>query len=381
MSERVLVVAGEASGDLHAARLMAELKRLRPAIEFFGLGGDEMAREGLSAVAHSSEVAVVGIFEALHILKRARQVFELLLAEAERRRPQVAVLVDFPEFNLRMARQLKRRGISVVYYISPQIWAWRRRRVKTIRDVVSKMLVLFPFEREFYRQHGVSVVHVGHPLVDEVPQLERKMTGNGSSDRSHTVALLPGSRRSEIEALLPVMLDAVRMLRQKMPVRPRLILAPTVPEERVSALLVENGNGLDIDVVRDDRFSAIAAADLALCASGTATLEVGLLGTPLIVVYRVGFLTSVLARLLVRVPHIALVNLVLGERVAPELVQGGASPHAMAEKARELLEGPELVSRMTEKLATLREALGEPGASRRAAQEVLAVLDEEEATA
>jgi lipid-A-disaccharide synthase len=370
--DELLVVAGEASGDLHGARLLSELKRLVPGIRAFGLGGDEMRAAGLEAVAHSSEISVVGITEVLKILPRARQIFASLLREADRRRPRLAVLIDFPDFNLRLAGELKARGIVVVYYISPQVWAWRRRRVKEIARVVDRMLVLFPFEVDFYRGHGVEVVHVGHPLVDEVPALPGVWDRGEPEGGPYRVALLPGSRASEVEALLPTMLESVRRLAAELPVAVRLIKAPTIPRDLVKEAV--EFAGIPVEVVSEDRFAAIADSHLALCASGTATLEVGLLGTPMVVVYRLGSWTYLLAKMLVRLPYVSLVNLVLGRKVVPELIQGGANPQGIAAEAGEILTDPAVRERMRTGLTELRARLGEGGASGRAAQEVAALL-------
>lgn len=369
------MVAGEASGDLHGARLVSELRRLVPGLVTFGLGGDELQAEGLEPVAHSSEVAVVGITEVLRVLPRIKEVFAALLREVDRRRPEAAVLIDFPDFNLRLARELARRGLRVVYYISPQVWAWRRGRVRTIAKLVDRMLVLFPFEADFYRRHDVEVVHVGHPLVDEVPELPQawdRLAGGRAPDGPFRVALLPGSRLSEVEALLPTMLEAVRRLAAELPVAVHLIKAPTVPRELLEEQI--ELSGLPVRIVTEDRFAAVADSHLALCASGTATLEVGLLGTPMIVLYRLGFWTYSLGRALVRLPNIALVNLVLGRRVVPELIQREASPERIAAEAERILLEDDVRSEMRSGLAELRARLGEGGASRRAAREVAAVL-------
>ena len=369
----LLVVAGEASGDLHGARLITELRRHVPDLAPFGLGGDEMRAAGLEAVAHSSEISVVGITEVLKILPRAREVFADLLREVDRRRPALAVLVDFPDFNLRLAKELKARGLEVLYYISPQVWAWRRGRVKTIARLVDRMLVLFPFEVDFYREHDVDVVHVGHPLVDEVPVLPRTWDRDGASfGGPYRVALLPGSRKSEVESLLPTLLEAARRLAGELPVEVRIIRAPTIPPELVDEA-VELA-GLPVEIVAEDRFAAIADSHLALCASGTATLEVGLLGTPMIMVYRLASWTYLLAKLLVHLPNVSLVNLVLGRRVVPELIQGDANPRRIAAEAARLLTDAGERGRMREALAEVRGRLGEGGASRRAAAEVAAML-------
>ena len=375
MSRPILIVAGEASGDLHAARLLAELRTLVPDVAAFGMGGGELVAAGLDRLFDSAEVSVVGLTEVLRVLPRARQVFAALLAEVDRRRPELAVLVDFPDFNLRLAKELKARGVTVVYYISPQIWAWRRGRVKTIADCVDEMLVLFPFEAAFYAGHRVEVTHVGHPLVDEVPELAQiwDRTGGAAADgEPFHVALLPGSRRSEIEALLPLMLDSVRELARRVPVMPRLIRAPTVPREVVEEAVARSGQ--QVRISERDRFATIADSHLALCASGTATLEVGLLGTPLLVVYRLATWTYLAARLLVRLPHVSLVNLVLERGAVPELIQGDAAPATVAEAAARLLGDRERVRRMRADLAEIRGRLGEGGASRRAAERVAAHL-------
>lgn len=368
----LLVVAGEASGDLHGARLLAELRRLVPGLRAFGLGGDEMRAAGLDAVAHSSEISVVGIVEVWKILPRAREIFAALLAEVDRRRPRLAVLIDFPDFNLRLARELKARGLEVVYFISPQVWAWRRGRVKTIARVVDRMLVLFPFEVDFYRRHAVDVVHVGHPLVDEVPELPGVWDGGEPADGPFRIALLPGSRGSEVEALLPVMLEAVRHLAARLPVEARLIKAPTIPQETLEEAVLLSG--LPVRIVAEERFRAIAGSHLAFCASGTATLEVGLLGTPMVVVYRLARWTYLMARMLVRLPDISLVNLVLGRRVVPELVQGDATPERIAAEAFRLLTDARDREAVRAGLAELRGRLGEGGAAARAAQEVAELM-------
>lgn len=375
----LLMVAGEASGDLHGARLLAELRRREPELAAFGLGGDEMSAAGLEMVAHSGEISVVGIAEALKVLRRARQIFRQLLAEVDRRRPDAAVLIDFPEFNLRLARELAARGVKVIYFISPQVWAWRRRRVRAIARRVDRMLVLFPFEEEFYRREGVEVTMVGHPLVDEVPALPQVWEEGPPRGGPFRVALLPGSRSSEVEALLPVMLATVEEMARRLPVVASLVRAPTVP----AALLEEEiaRAGVPVEVVSRDRFHHLAAVHLAVCASGTATLEVGLLTTPLVVVYRLRFITYLLARLLVRLPYFSLVNLVLGRKVVPERLQAEARPRRLAAEAVALLTDPERVTAMRSALGELRQRLGEGGATGRAAQAVLAELDRQEVPA
>jgi lipid-A-disaccharide synthase len=374
----LLVVAGEASGDQHGARMLRELRRLRPGLRVFGLGSGELAAEGVDLVADSREISVVGISEALSILPRAKEIQDQLVAECERRRPAAAVLIDFPEFNLRLARKLKWLGIPVVYYISPQVWAWRRGRVRSISELVDRMLVLFSFEADFYRRHGVPVTHVGHPLIDELPELpavwdEPQKALDAGRIR---LALMPGSRRSEIRALLPRMLGAVRALQREVEIEPVLIQAPSVAADFLAPFLAafDAAGERPLEVVREDRFRAIAGSHLALCASGTATLEVGLLGTPMLVLYRLEPWSYLLARALVRLPHFSLVNLVLRRNVVPELLQRQTAPERVAARALELLRSPASVLAMRRALGGLRGALGRSGASLNAAREVAAFL-------
>lgn len=388
-SPAVLISAGEASGDHHAARMMEAARRLTGdggRIRFFGLGGDAMAAAGLEPVAHSDEVAVVGIFEVLRELPRIRRVFRRLLRAAEERRPQLAVLVDFPDFNLRLARRLRRRGVPVLYYVSPQVWAWRRRRVAAIARLVKRMLVLFPFEVDVYRGLELEVEHVGHPLVDEVPECASVWEREPDLPARARVALLPGSRNSEVRRILPPMLRAAATLALDRrdaaddgpgaeAARVRLILAPTVDTGLVDRLVAASPLARqDLEIVHSGRFAAVAGSHLALCASGTATLEVGLLGTPMVVVYRVSPLTGLIGRWLVDLPFISLVNLVLGRRVVPELLQGEAGAARMAATARDLLSERPRIDRMRDDLAQLRPALGASGASERAARSLLREL-------
>jgi lipid-A-disaccharide synthase len=369
----LLVVAGEASGDQHAARLIAELRRERPDVVPFGLGGDELAAVGVERLAESREVAVVGITEVLRVLPRARQVFRALLAETDRRRPAAALLVDFPEFNLRLARQLERRGVPVAYYVSPQVWAWRRGRVRTIARVVHRMLVLFPFEAAFYRGHGVHVVHVGHPLVDDVPELPQAWDRPHAAGEPYRVVLLPGSRRSEVAALLPGMLAAAAAMAREVPIEVTLVRARTVDAAQLAPLLA--ASPLPVRLVEsEERFAVIADSHLALCASGTATLEVGLLRTPLLVLYRLHRWSYWLGLMMVRLPWFSLVNLVLDEKAVPELLQHEAHPERVAGEGLRLLRDEAAREAMRGRLATLRGRLGEGGASRRAARAVAELL-------
>ncbi len=371
-SVELFVVAGEASGDLHAAHAMSAISRLAPEIRFCGLGGDRMQAVGMDSVAHSRDISVVGLVEVLKILPRAKRIFDDLVELASRRRPRAALLVDAPDFNLRLARKLADLDIPVVFYVSPQIWAWRSGRVAGMRGVIDLMLVLFPFEETFYRDAGIDVVHVGHPLLDQIPPSDHSAAPSGT----WIIGLLPGSRNSEVRRNLPNMLGAATDLAATTGSAIRLLLAPDVDRAWIENLIEVCPIEVEVVAAGSDqrRYAAIAECRVALCASGTATLEVGLLGVPLVVSYRVAPVTFALARRLVQVPHISLVNLVLGREVVPELVQGQATRERIAAAGRALMNAGEPRNRMLADLAELRPALGEPGASHRVAREVIRVI-------
>lgn len=375
---QLMIVAGEASGDEHAAALFRELKSRQPGIEGYGLAGDELIAAGVEAVGHASSIAVVGIVEAFKVLRVARTLYRRLLAEVERRGTRAALLVDSPGFNLRLAKALHRRGVKVIYYISPQLWAWRAGRVETIRECVDEVLVLFDFEVDWYRQRGVRAIHVGHPLVDSVPTIDNAWdrVPPGEDPAEVKITFMPGSRGSEIDRLLPEMVGAAAELADGLPtgadLRLRVIRARNVASDRLERPFVEAG--VEVEVVTENRYRAIADSHLVICASGTATLEVGLLGTPMIVVYRLQALTHRLAEYVVQTPHVSLVNLVLDDVVVPELLQNDARAGAIAEEALDLLGDRRRIGTMRTQLAELRAALGESGASARAAAEVERVL-------
>ena len=356
---KLAVVAGEASGDLHAAEVIAELKKLDPTVSTFGIGGDLLQRQGMAILHHAREMGIVGLFNVIRHLGMFRRIFRDLIDRIARERPDIVLLVDYPDFNLRVAKRCKEMGMRVVYYISPQIWAWRRGRVKHIAKYVDHMIVIFPFEEEFYRRHKVPVTYVGHPLIEELvgPTLSRPGP-TGESDLR--IALLPGSRRMEVNALLPPMLDAVRILNAGA----FIVQAPTIDR----ALLESLAPG--VKIVPHDRGEAVASADVALSSSGTATLECAVLGTPVVVMYRLSPMTYRLAKWLVRVPHFSLVNIVAGKQVVPELLQSDVTGQNIAAAVRKLLAEREWVR---EELRAVRSKLGEPGASRRAAEAIMSV--------
>jgi lipid-A-disaccharide synthase len=367
---RILVSCGEPSGDLYAGELLRHLRPLVPGLEVFGLGGDHVLHQGAELLAHVRDLAVVGLIEVVRHLRRLRAVFDSVLREVDRERPDVALLVDYPDFNLRLARELKQRGIPVVYYISPQIWAWRKGRMKTIRETVARMLVLFPFEEPLYREAGVPVTFVGHPLVDLVPApASRKVLreGLGLHHEGPLVSLLPGSRPQEVAHNLPPLVDAAdRMLKRRPELRFVLAVAPAL--DRV-AMRAPFGT-LPVTAVQGQTLAALGGADMAIVASGTATVEAALLETPMVVVYRISPVTYGLGRPFVHVPHFAMANLIAERRLVPELIQKDFTGERVAAESLALLGDATRMAEMRDGLREVRIRLGEPGASTRAAEAV-----------
>lgn len=371
---RILVSCGEPSGDLYAGELVRHLRERTGALEVFGLGGDRLQAEGARLAAHVRELAVVGLFEVVSHLPRLRRIFRTVLAEMDTKRPDLAVLVDYPDFNLRLARELRRRDIPVLYYVSPQVWAWRRGRLRAIRETVSRMLVIFPFEEEVYRKAGVPVSFVGHPLVDLVRPPEDGagfLRSCGLDPDLPVMGILPGSRRKEVAHNLPPLAGAVERLHRERPDLQFLVaLAPSLDRGPVERAFAASG----ARIVAGATHAVLGASRLALVASGTATIEAALLGVPMVVVYRVSRLTYGLGRPLVRVPHFAMVNLVAGRAVVPELMQSDFTPERVAAQASQLLDDPSLYDRMRRDLEEVRRRLGEPGASERASRLVAQAL-------
>jgi lipid-A-disaccharide synthase len=390
---RVLISAGEASGEMYGAELLAALRELNSSsIECFGMGGERMSDAGCELVVHARDVAVVGLVEVLSHLPGIYREFHKLLAEVDRRRPDVAVLIDFPDWNFRLARQLHRRGIPVVYYVSPQLWAWRKSRLKLVQRYVSEMLVIIPFESEFYAQHGVQVEFVGHPLSElESPRVSREeFARRWGLDASKTwLALLPGSRRKELRLNLPAMLAAAERLGAEFEFV--LPVASTLDKDwvrqQIALCAAESGNspaggphppkrgvqvagGLHPPVVGEcgvkadhsrvkvkltsDSRATLFHARVGVVASGTATVEAALIGTPFVMVYRVAGLTWTLGRHLVQLPYYGMVNLVAGRQVVPELIQQRFTPESVEREVRALLEDGPARQRMTEALAEVR---------------------------
>jgi lipid-A-disaccharide synthase len=364
---RLFFVAGESSGDLHGANLVRALRVLEPGIACEGLGGRLMEEAGFDLHYDLAGDAIMGFAEVVRSLGRIRRVFLDAAAHITANPPDAVVLIDYPGFNLRFAARAHALGIPVVYYISPQVWAWKRHRVRQIARTVDRMLVILPFEQAFYRQAGVDVTYVGHPLVDHVARapVEGRLRGDAP-----LVGLLPGSREQEIGRILPVMLDVARRLRDEQP--GLRFAAPCVDPARAAQIRALAGD-FPVEVVVGGMYEVLDAARFALVASGTATVETALFGVPMAVLYRVVPATYWLARTVVRVEHIAMVNILAGERLVPEFVQHEARADAIVPVARALLQDTPARAAMVAGLGRVREALGGGGASERAAEEVLRV--------
>jgi lipid-A-disaccharide synthase len=369
-----MLVAGEASGDLHGAGLCRALRGLDPGRRLFGMGGPRMAAAGMELLVDVTASAVVGGDEALGQVPRLYRAYrELRAALRGAERPAVLVLIDFPEFNLFLARTARRVGVPVVYFIPPQVWAWRGGRVKTIRRLVSLVLAVFPFEVALYRRAGVPVEFVGHPLLDQIgtaPTREEARRRLRLDDRSLVVGLLPGSRQQEIVGLLPAMRDAAAKVLAAVPgTRFVLGLAPTI-ERRVAAEHLDGGPA--VEIVEGQTHAVIRAADLLLATSGTVTLEAALLGTPMVVCYRLSALSEFVLRLLARVPWMSLANLTLGRAVVPELYRRTTTGDRLAREALRLLTDTRARDTQRAAFSELAGTLGEPGVVTRAARLVLA---------
>jgi lipid-A-disaccharide synthase len=367
---KIAVVAGEASGDLHASEVIRELKKMTP-VTAFGIGGDLLEREGVTLLHHAREMGIVGLFNVLRHLPMFRRVFNELIERIERERPDVVFLIDYPEFNLRVAKRCKELGLRVVYYISPQLWAWRKGRVRHVEKYIDRMVVIFPFEEDFYRGHDVPVTYVGHPLIEQLSHIERPLR----DAKVLRVALLPGSRRMEVHSLLPPMLDAIAILRRDgvdgRRVEASIIQAPTIHRETLARIIAEKG--IDVPIVPNDQGEAVAAADVSLSSSGTATLESAVLGTPVVVMYRLSRATYFLAKKLVRLPHFSLVNIVAGRDVVPELIQDDVNGPRIAAEVRKLV-APGTYEDVCAALADVRAKLGQPGTAARVAQEIITMV-------
>lgn len=381
-AKQVMLVVGEASGDIHGAHLVKALSGKDQTLRFFGVAGEQLKQTRFDALLDVSQLAGMGLVELAGSLLNIWRAYRILCNAMRLRRPDLLVLIDFPEFNLRLAKLAKRLKIPVLYYVSPQIWAWRKGRVRQIARCVDHMAVVFPFEVPFYERQGVKVSFVGHPLLDVVRSRESReavLTRLALNTEKRTIAILPGSRRGEVAYHLPVFLEAALDLKQHSEVQFLVIRASTVSRHEVESLLERVP--LKIPIVEGKPYDALNACDLAWTASGTVTVETALLLKPMIIVYRLSWLTYVIARMLVNVKYVGMVNIIAGKKVVPELIQSDFTAAGVVKETRTLLENTDLHDRVIRKLGALRKKLGTPGAADRVANIAMAMMGEESSVA
>jgi lipid-A-disaccharide synthase len=381
-SKKILLVAGEASGDLHGSHLVEVIQRIDPEVLFFGVGGEGLERRGMNILYRSQSLSVVGITEVFVKLRSILKALQGLKKSLDQEKPDLVILIDFPDFNLRLAPIAHRRGIPILYYISPQVWAWRPKRIKLIARLVKKMVVLFPFEVPLYEAAGVDVEWVGHPLLDIVkPTLpkEKAYQQFGLDPKRRTIGLLPGSRIHEVERLVPPLLSSAYLLQKEIPDLQFVIpLAPGLSKTILSSWMKKIS--IPVSVVEGFTYDVMNLSELLITASGTATLEGTILGKPMIIIYKVSFPSYLIGRAMIRVDHIGLVNLVAEKEIAPELIQKDVNPQRIADEALRILRDPILSRKMTESMGEVRQKLGEPGATQRVARIVISLLHEAEAS-
>ncbi len=367
---RVVISAGEASGDLHGAHLIRELRQLVPDLDVQGIGGKNLEAHGVRLVAHISDMAMVGITEVLFKLRLIRRVFARMRRIFREDKPDLLILIDYSGFNLPLARAAKKEGIPVLYYVSPQVWASRRGRIEKIRKTVDRLAVIIPFEAALYQREGILATFVGHPLLDIVQRTRSRQEALADftlTEGRPIVGILPGSRKGEIRRLLPVMLEAAALLKDTLPqVQFVLPLADTLSPQDIAETLKHFP--LEIRVIQGATYDAVGVSDAVMVASGTATLETAMLETPMIIVYKVSELTYQIGKRFVYVDQIGLVNIVAGKPIVPEFIQGAATPRAMAGEIKSLLTDKTKRETMVSELHRIRTLLGEPGAARRAAE-------------
>ena len=370
MPKRLMVIAGEASGDLHGAAVVAELHQIDPQIELFGVGGDRMRQAGVDLLFHVDELAYIGFVEVVRHYGFFRRVFSRLREQLQARQPDGVILIDYPGFNLRFAKAAKNLGFRVFYYIAPQVWAWGQGRAHKMADSIDRLAVLFDFEVDFFSRYGLDTVFVGHPLVDQlrIPPREDFYRRFGLCPDQPLLALLPGSRNQEISHLLPPLLETAARLQARHPeLQVAVALADTVTEERLRMI---SGKPIQATLIKSATYELLQHATAAIVASGTATLETACFLVPFILVYRVSPMTFWLGKRLVKIPHIGLVNVVAQEKIVDEFLQNDVHPDRLTEPTESLLFDEKRRAAMKAELNKVKNRLGQPGASRRTADHI-----------
>ncbi len=365
---KLMIIAGEASGDLQASYLIKALKSLEPHLEIFGMGGKKMQAEGAEIIYDITDLAIVGFLEVLKHLATFKKIFEKLTGLLETRKPDAVILVDYPGFNLRFAKTAKEKNIRVIYYISPQIWAWGEKRIHEIKKYVDKMIVIFGFEESLYKEAGVKVSFVGHPFLDIVKPVWKKEETIKISHMKHDsikIVLMPGSRKKEIEKHLPSMLRSCEIIKNKIPNAEFIISRIKELDQRLYDKIVRRSK-IKTHSLENKPYEVMDIADLVIVSSGSATLEVAIMEKPMVIIYKTSFLTWLLAKNLIKIPDIGLVNIVAGQRIVPELVQFEVTPENIARESLGILNDHKRIHEIKENLRKVKSKLGETGASSRA---------------
>ncbi|MCF7803822.1 MAG: lipid-A-disaccharide synthase [Candidatus Marinimicrobia bacterium] len=377
--KKILIIAGETSGDTHGAGLVRGLRKARPEISISGIGGNRMASEGMELLYHVREMSFMGFAEVVKHLPFIWRVMKRLENWVDEHDPKAVVLIDYPGFNLRFARRMKKRDVPVYYYISPQVWAWGKGRLKKMKKLVDRMYVIFPFEEDLYREHDVPVEFVGHPLVEEVKELQDRdafFRRYGCLTETTTIGLLPGSRGQEIERHLDPMLEALSNIRREYqkPLQFLLAVAPDLDDSVFAKYDIPD----DVHLVRDHTYEVMQYSDVVVTSSGSATLEVAYFGTPMVIIYRTSTLTWWMGNLLVDMPYIGLANIVAGEQVVPELLQNDVNADNISGEVVRYLNDSEYLEKVQTSLGNIRDKLGDPGAGRRVAESIIGEIEPDE---
>ena len=378
MGKKITIIAGEPSGDLHGSHLIKNLKEISPEIEISGLGGSQMKAAGAEIYYDLTNLAVIGFFEVLKNIDKFKSAFKLLLKKIDQVKPDVVVLIDYPGFNLKIAKEIKKRNISIIYYISPQVWAWGKNRIKTIRKLVDKMIVLFKFEEDLYKKEKIDAYFAGHPLIDIVKPVNSKDETflNYNLDSSKPIiTLMPGSRENEICKNLPIMLESANLIHRKIQDAQFLLIQSNSAEGFIYEQEVKKSN-LPVRLIVNNVYDILNITDFALICSGTATLEATILTVPMAIIYKVSFLSWLFIRSLIRIPYIGLVNIIANKKIVPEFIQYDARPEKISEFVVEYILNRDKIDRMKGELSKVRNLLGPPGASRRAAEYIIDFLNQ-----
>jgi lipid-A-disaccharide synthase len=373
--KNILIICGEPSGELHAATLVSSLKKIKPELKIFGVGGSMLANSGVELIYNIQDLSVMGLFDVIKKLPKFIALKNLILEKIDHHKLEAVIFVDFSGFNLRLAKAINHK-IKTIYYVSPQLWASRPKRVETVKKYIDKMIVLFPFELEFYKKHGFNADLVGHPLLDIVKPAKDKaalLKSLGLSTEKTTISLLPGSRKQEVRRILPIMLKAAEIINKNTPAQ-FIIAKPHQLDQDIYAKIIRK-TVLPVKIVTGDTYSVIAAANFCLICSGTATLETAIMQKPFFLIYKMSWPSFLLYLPQVKLPYIGLANIIAGKKIIPEFIQYQAIPKKIAQETIQILNNPQELEEMRKNLTQIKSQLGEPGAAERAARLIIDFLN------